>query len=32
MRDEAEIFRTGATVEAGRVQTLLADHALLGFP
>ncbi|WP_309605037.1 hydroxyacid dehydrogenase [Phenylobacterium sp.] len=32
MRDEAEIFRAGAAVETQRLQTLLADHALLAFP
>lgn len=29
MREEAEIFRPGAAFEAERLQTLLADHALL---
>lgn len=32
MRDEAEIFRAAATVEAERARILLADHALLRFP
>ena len=32
MRDDAEIFRAGATVKAERLKILLADHALLGFP
>jgi D-lactate dehydrogenase len=29
LRDEAEVFRSGAVLGAERLQTLLADHALL---
>jgi D-lactate dehydrogenase len=32
MREEAEIFRPGAAPEADRLQTLLADHALVRAP
>lgn len=32
MREEAEIFRPGATLAAEQLQTLLADHALLHAP
>lgn len=32
LREEAEIFRPGASLEAERLQTLLADHALLRAP
>jgi D-lactate dehydrogenase len=32
MREEAEVFRPGAAVEAERLRALLADHALLRMP